>query len=313
MRVVSFVRWTFAGLLALSFVGCDSGNGGGTGTDGGTDGGSGVDLSKPVNVNLDQPLPQSLSSFNFFKWDPATGFTFHEDVVPYELNSALFSDYALKDRAIYVPSGGQMTFQPELAFDLPVGSVIIKTFSFPADFRKPTENIQLVETRLLLHYADGWQGYAYIWNEAQTDAVLSPSGEVRMISFLDADGASQTAQYLIPQHNQCQSCHFLKPDPAGTPVIKPIGIKARHLDRNRDYGGGPVNQLQHMVDVGMLAGLPAARHHHARVRLPPHRGRRRRCDPGAPTSRRPPATTSTSTARIATTRTASRASRRSSS
>lgn len=214
----------------------------------------------PVVIDLDAPPPALLSAYNLFTWSPAAGFAFNDRVVPYDVNTALFSDYALKQRAIYIPAGATAAFDPERPLDLPVGSAMIKTFYFPADLRAPGEQLSLIETRLLVRHADGWHPLPYIWNAAQTDAVLTPAGEVRAIAFTDADGAARTANYLIPQRNECQSCHAEQADASAPIELVLIGIKARHLNRTYDYGGtvGPRNQLDHLVELGLLAGAPPA-------------------------------------------------------
>jgi len=230
----------------------------------GCGGGGGDDpgpvLSGPVTIDLDAPPPTLLSDYHLFAWDPAAGFTFNDRVVPYDLNTALFSDYALKQRAIYVPEGAAAAFDPDRALDLPVGSVVMKTFYFPADQRAPTQDLQLIETRLLVRHADGWHPLPYIWDADQHDAVLSPAGEVRAISFTGVDGSPQVSNYLIPQRNDCQGCHAEQAG-TGAPIdVVLIGIKARHLNRVYDYGGavGPRNQLDHLAELGMLTGAPAA-------------------------------------------------------
>lgn len=251
-----FSSRSFGGLAGVAlvvtlFAGCGS-----DGDSGGSAGGA--DISKPIHVDLGAPLPQRLSAFNFFTWSPASGFAFNEEVVPYELNAALFSDHALKQRALYVPKGLSGQYLPEEAFELPVGAVLIKNFLFPADFRAPTANVRLIETRLLIHYADGWQGWPYIWDADQNDAVLSPAGEVRPISFVDPDGQPQTASYLVPQHNQCVICHSRVVSGSPQPAIALLGIKARYLNRVYDYGPGtgPRDQLTYLQERGMLQGLP---------------------------------------------------------
>jgi uncharacterized repeat protein (TIGR03806 family) len=245
--------WIACGLGALAACG----GGGGSGPDaGGSTGG----LTGPVTVDLTASPPMQLSSYNLFTWDPRAGFAFNQRVVPYDLNTALFSDYALKQRAIYVPDGATAQFSADGPLDLPVGSVVLKNFYFPADFRAPGENLRLIETRLLIRHADGWQPLPYIWDAAQHDAVLTPAGEVRAISFIDAAGAPQVANYLIPERNQCQSCHARQDNVLAPVEIVLIGVKARHLNRSYDYGGsvGARNQLDRLTELGMLSGAPAS-------------------------------------------------------
>jgi uncharacterized repeat protein (TIGR03806 family) len=230
----------------------------------GCGGSSGDDMpdaapSIPVQVDLDAPPPTQLSAYHLFTWSGATGFAFNDRVVPYDVNTALFSDYALKQRAIYIPDGAAATFDPEQPLGLPDGSVIVKTFYYPADLRAPADNLRLIETRLLVRHRDGWHPLPYIWDAEQRDAVLTPAGEVRAISFIDTDGAPQVAQYLIPQRNQCESCHAQSAAPLPNQLVL-IGVKARHLNRKYDYGGsvGARNQLDHLAELGMLTGAPAA-------------------------------------------------------
>ena len=47
-----------------------------------------------------------------------------DGVEPYDLNAPLFTDYAQKLRAIYLPTGSAASYQPEEAFDFPVGTII---------------------------------------------------------------------------------------------------------------------------------------------------------------------------------------------
>jgi uncharacterized repeat protein (TIGR03806 family) len=212
------------------------------------------DARGPVVVDLDADPPALLSAYRLFTWDPAAGFAWNDRVVPYDLNTPLFSDYAVKQRAIYLPPGSAATYDPDQAFALPVGAVVLKTFAFPSDFRTPAANVQLVETRLLIHHADGWHALPYIWTADQRDAVLSPAGEVRAISFVDAAGAPRQASYLIPERNQCQSCHARKVDATAPIETVLIGVKARHLNR---LGSDGVNQLARLTALGMLTGAPA--------------------------------------------------------
>lgn len=233
--------------LALAALCAACGGGGGT-----------TGLSGPVVVDLDAAPPAQLSSYRLFSWDAAAGFTFNQRVVPYDVNTALFSDHALKQRAIYVPDGAAATFDPEQPLGFPVGSVIVKTFYFPADLRAPDEDLQLIETRLMVRHADGWHPLPYIWDAGQRDAVLTPAGEVRAISFIDAGGTPRTANYLVPARNQCEACHARQEGPGAPIELVLIGVKARHMNRSHDDGAGARNQLDHLTELGMLTGAPAA-------------------------------------------------------
>jgi uncharacterized repeat protein (TIGR03806 family) len=199
--------------------------------------------------------PATLSSFRFFYWEDGR-FQYNERVVPYELNTPLFSDYSLKDRAIYVPEGSKIVYAPTAAFELPVGSAIIKSFSFAPDLRQPDVDRKIIETRVMIHYATGWRTYPYLWRADRSDADYFARGETITTTFIDPEGDTRTANYLVPQRNQCLSCHQLI-DPIDGTYVTPIGIKARHLHRDHEYDGVTVNQLQHLADLGMLDGLPS--------------------------------------------------------
>lgn len=224
-------------LLALALLSCGDGPGFGA-----------------VNVPTEGRPPEMLSEMQLLRWE-GDGFVYNDRVVPYDLNTALFSDYAAKDRAIYVPEGASATYDGSDVFDFPVGTAIIKTFSFAADLRQPDQDVTLIETRVLIRTAGGWESWPYRWNEQQTDAELAPTGAVLELSFVDAEGAARTANYLVPQRNQCQSCHERKV--GEDDVIVPIGPRARNLNRENDYGAGPVNQLTHLQAEGLLTGVPA--------------------------------------------------------
>ncbi len=199
-------------------------------------------------ITADRP-PQLLSGFGFFSDAPAQQPA--EGVIPYDLNTPLFSDHARKHRFVYVPAGKAAAYDATEAFAFPVGSALIKTFAFPADLDAPDENVRLIETRVLLRHEDGWQAWAYLWNEDQTDAVLKIAGAKVPVplSGIGEDPVSFT--YSVPNKNQCKGCHALSGE------IVPLGPKARNLNRDYDYPEGPHNQLAFWSDAGALSGAPA--------------------------------------------------------
>ncbi len=206
-------------------------------------------------VDFELGAPQLLSEMCLLEW---TGdqFSYKENVYPYELNTVLFSDFALKRRAIYIPPGATATYRDNEVIDFPVGTIILKSFVFAADMREPDVNLDLIETRALVRYPEEWKAYPYVWDHELGDAVLTVQGEIRPIEFIGPDGIMREATYLIPQKNQCQECHEIK-DEMGETVMTAIGPRPRYLNRAYDFGDGPVNQIAHFQDAGWLEGAPA--------------------------------------------------------
>lgn len=174
------------------------------------------------------PAPKlHLSEYGFFMGNLAD-LTPKNDVFPYEVNAPLFSDYAEKARFIYLPEGQKMTYQPREAFDLPRGAIIIKNFFYWNDARSPQLGRRILETRLLIKEEKGWKALEYIWNEAQTEAVLDVAGATIPISWVDAQGQKQSLQYIAPNLNQCKGCH------SHDGQFMPIGVTARQLNRGEN-------------------------------------------------------------------------------
>jgi uncharacterized repeat protein (TIGR03806 family) len=158
-------------------------------------------------------------------------------VTPYHLNTPLFSDYAEKERYLYVPAGKKAAYDPAKVLDLPIGSALIKTFGY-----RQKGAFHPLETRLLLHRESGWVAIPYVWNADGSDALLARAGTRIPVSFTDPAGRSRTISYKVPNQNQCKECHAL----AG--AITPIGPKARNLN-----DGG---QLRALVAADLLDRAP---------------------------------------------------------
>jgi uncharacterized repeat protein (TIGR03806 family) len=193
--------------------------------------------------------PAVLSAYGYFLGNGSTQEP-AEGVVPYDVNTPLFSDYALKYRFVKMPPGTTAHYRDPEAFDFPVGTVLIKTFAFAHDDRDPSRGRQLIETRLLVNKPEGWVGLPYVWNEEQTEATLRVAGVTRDIHRIDSSGKEFTQRYSVPNSNQCMGCH------ENNKVMKPIGPTARGLNRNFDYATGSQNQLAHWTKLGILDGAP---------------------------------------------------------
>jgi uncharacterized repeat protein (TIGR03806 family) len=193
---------------------------------------------------------EKLSAYGFFEGDlsdlkPAKG------VYPYTLNTPLFSNYAEKSRFFKLPSGSMIGYRDSIVLAFPVGSILIKNFYYPKDFRKPEKDRVLLETRLLVHERSGWNAYPYIWNNEQTEAVYDPAGETREVKYISESGKRITTPYVIPNKNQCKGCHL-----NGNEMV-PVGPSARQLNRPINANGRTVNQLVHWLEERILEGMPA--------------------------------------------------------
>ena len=52
-------------------------------------------------------------------------------VLPYSLNTPLFSDYAHKFRTLWLPAGTQMDYTASGPLQFPVGAIVTKSFFYP--------------------------------------------------------------------------------------------------------------------------------------------------------------------------------------
>ena len=197
----------------------------------------------------------------------------NHNVVPYDLNTPLFTDYASKLRTVWVPEGAQAVFEGG-DIEYPVGTIITKTFYYPVDSQNnrltvrasegsaelyeegkglPLESVHLLETRVLVHQEQGWVALPYVWNDAQTEAVLEWAGDSKMLTLAHKNGTKEDFPYIVPDANQCVGCHAPE---SYNKDIQPLGPKVRHLNRDFDYAEGTRNQLEYWVENGLLeAGL----------------------------------------------------------
>ncbi len=188
---------------------------------------------------------KKLSEYGFFEGFLAAQQA-RKGVLPYELITPLFTDYAHKARFIWMPDSVQATTDAEGRLIFLENSVLIKTFYYPADFRKPDADWNLVETRLLFKKSDGWHAYTYVWDDTQSDAELNLVGDYKAVSWIDEEGKKQAITYAIPNKNQCKSCHNRNNS------LQPIGPRLRNLNRTFVYSDGRAQQLDKWVETGYL-------------------------------------------------------------
>lgn len=170
------------------------------------------------------------------------------NLLPYDLNTQLFSDYAQKLRLVYVPEHSVTEYKQDGVFDFPVGSVLVKNFFYDRDLRNPAAGRTILETRILMHQNEGWTAETYVWNEEQNEARLKQTGDSKNISWIDGEGNRRTVNYLIPTKNDCKTCH------SKNGRLVPLGPEALNLNKPYMYTDGEENQLVKWRTAGLLRG-----------------------------------------------------------
>jgi uncharacterized repeat protein (TIGR03806 family) len=176
-------------------------------------------------------------------------------VLPYEVNSPLWSDNADKMRGMVIPAGKRIHVKDCAATSaecpkgpqdtgkwvLPVGTVMVKSFLFDGKY---------VETRLLVHPdATTWNGYSYQWNAAQTEATIVPPDEDAILNNMRAkvsfNTGKRTVDWIFPYRFDCGGCHT---KPAGGT----LGPETRQM--NRVVGG--MNQIDRWNAMNLFETAP---------------------------------------------------------
>ena len=211
-----------------------------------------------------RPFPRKLSETGLFAstkdHQPAPG------LIPYSVNSQLWSDGAHKERFIAVPGDGQIEFdgvtypQPpphaDAGWRFPHDTVLVKTFSLEMETGNPASRRRL-ETRIMHHkkmpgtdeYGDQfWRGYTYVWNNEQTDAeLLDADGLDRAFAIRDANapGGKREQVWHFPSRAECTLCHTMSSKYT-------LGVNTIQMNRDHDYGGVVANQLATLDHIGLF-------------------------------------------------------------
>jgi uncharacterized repeat protein (TIGR03806 family) len=188
----------------------------------------------PAPIGPPTPFPDTLSKTGCV--DPADATKPAAGLVPYDVNSPFWSDGADKERWMALPDGTTISVSANGHFDLPNGTVLVKTFRLGG---------KRIETRLLVHHDDGvWAGYDYEWNDAQTDATLLPSSKAKTIG---------TQTWRFPARADCVGCHT---QAAG----RSLGLEIGQLNGDYTYTATNrvSNQLATLQHIGMFSAPLAA-------------------------------------------------------
>lgn len=187
---------------------------------------------------LSWEYPELLSEAGVFT-DLAT-LTPVDGMVPYEVNSPLWSAGLSKRRWVMIPNDGvaddpseQISYSATGQWGFPVGTVVVKHFERP-------DNGNPVETRVMVHGIDGWGGVSYKWRPDGSEAELLEDGMVEQMTL-----EGETFNYLYPSRTQCHLCHY---DDAGWV----LGLNTRQMNREINY---PDGQTAHQIESFSAAGF----------------------------------------------------------
>lgn len=192
---------------------------------------------------------QTLSEYNFFEGDLANLEPVY-GVLPYDLITPLFSDYAKKKRFVWMPDDVKATYDADdQILDFPESSVLLKSFYYK--HVQPGDNTQILETRVLFKRNGIWEFAEYIWNEEQTEAFLDLSGKNVPIEWMNEDNELQSVNFRIPAEEECFTCH------KNTGDATPLGPKPQNINRMYEYAEGVKNQLAKWEEFGYLESYPS--------------------------------------------------------
>lgn len=151
-------------------------------------------------------------------------------MIPYTVESQLWSDSAGKERFFALPDNSRIELNPDGDFLFPVGSVLMKHFKL---------GDRWVETRLFARGELGWQGFSYEWRDDQADATLLADAKEKTI-----DGI----RWQYPSQAQCLVCHTQVANFA-------LGLETRQLNAAMHYPGSGItaNQLQTLAHIQLFS------------------------------------------------------------
>lgn len=191
-----------------------------------------------------EPTPKDLPPADFPKrlsetglFNSVKGHVPHPALIPYTVNAPLWSDNAYKERFIALPGrDSSITMTAERGWEFPERSVMVKSFALETR-EGDASSRRWIETRLLAKEQGEWVGYSYIWNDAQTEAVLADKkGE---------DREYRGVKWHYPSRAECMVCHSR----AANFVL---GLSTLQMNAVNRYRRVRDNQLRLLEHLGVL-------------------------------------------------------------
>lgn len=197
-------------------------------------------------------IPLTLSATNAFTnlstLTPAQG------ILPFDVNTPLWSDGAAKQRWIAIPNDGshntsaeKITFSAEGNWSFPAGTVLIKHFELPINANNSSLTKRLETRFIIIGTGNSAYGITYKWNDEGTEAYLLENGDTKVISVTEADGSVRNQTWTFPSRSDCFTCHT-----SNSNFV--LGVKTRQLNRDILYPstGRISNQLETFSSLGIF-------------------------------------------------------------
>jgi uncharacterized repeat protein (TIGR03806 family) len=194
-----------------------------------------------------KPFPPLLSQTGAFR--DLSSLAPDPNLVPYNVNSPLWSDGAVKTRWMALPTNTLVHFTPTGEWSFPNGTVFIKHFDLPIDDTNPAL-LKRLETRFLVRDTNGSvYGITYKWRTNYTDADIVTNALTEDI-VVNTGSGTRTQQWFYPGPLDCLRCHT----PAASYVL---GVKTRQLNGSFAYPDSGVsdNQLRAWNHIGLFDSL----------------------------------------------------------
>ncbi len=207
-----------------------------------------LELTPPVTKKR-PPFPKKLSDSGLFA--KVKGHVMQPALIPYSVNSQLWSDGAHKERFIALPGESQIGFAEGGGWKFPEETVLVKSFALDLEAGN-SKSRKWVETRFMLFEQNEWVGYSYRWNDSQTDAELvEAKGADRDYKIKDAraPGGSRKQTWHYPSRAECMTCH-------SRAAQYVLGVNTLQMNRDHDYAGGKANQLRTLAHLGAFTLKP---------------------------------------------------------
>lgn len=170
-------------------------------------------------------------------------------IIPYAVNSPLWSDGTHKTRFLALPGTAQIEFLRDGPWTFPPNAVLVKNF-YVEFVKGDASSRQIIETRLMIKEGqqEQWRGFSYRWNEEGTEAFRLRESDELTLFIVDGDAPQGYTEqrYFYPGPQDCTFCHR---QAAG----RVLGLRTGQLNGEFTYGEMTDNQLRSLNHIGVFS------------------------------------------------------------